>query len=182
MAPASDVATTNGADLEPYFCSTQLIPAANGFDQTSAQKDTCHFPNIAKETGVDFEDMLVSDGLSSLQPVASIFHNDAPGLNADCWMTLSMTVAVQFFDDEAKNVKRVRFAWCWSIVEISGVCFHVRMMGVVYKQRDLERLPWHQVARLGTTAVLVDTSAGMTMDVLLQGLRLYASRGQTADG
>jgi hypothetical protein len=37
------------------------------------------------------------------------------------------------------------------------------------------------VAQLGTTAVLVDTSTGMTMDVLLQGLRLHASRKQAAD-
>jgi magnesium-dependent phosphatase 1 len=93
-------------DLEQYFCSVQLIPAADGFDQATAQKDTCHFPNIAKATGVSFDDML-------------------------------------FFDDEAKNIRLV--------------------------------------AQLGTTAVLVDTSTGMTMDVLLQGLRLHASRKQAAD-
>eukprot|EP00884_Botryococcus_braunii_P001749 jgi/Botrbrau1/11575/Bobra.60_1s0025.1 len=47
--------------LEGMFETIQLIPASSGFDQTSAQKDTSHFPNILEETGVPFFEMLFFD-------------------------------------------------------------------------------------------------------------------------
>jgi len=56
-----------------------------------------------------------------------------------------------------------------------------RCLRVCYKQLSLKRPPWHQVVQFGTTAVLVDTSTGITMDVLLQGLRQHVSRRQAAD-
>ena len=59
------------AGITDLFESVALIPASSGFDHTSAQKDTAHFPRIRDETGVRYERML-------------------------------------FFDDEHKNVARVR--------------------------------------------------------------------------
>ncbi|GAB4819975.1 hypothetical protein N2152v2_007021 [Parachlorella kessleri] len=44
-----------------YFESIQLIPAASGYDQVSAQKDTAHFPNLQRELGVDYSKMLFFD-------------------------------------------------------------------------------------------------------------------------
>lgn len=43
------------------FVSQQLIPAANGFDHNSAQKDVRHFPAIQKETGIPYSKMLFYD-------------------------------------------------------------------------------------------------------------------------
>lgn len=43
------------------FVSQQLIPAANGFDHNSAQKDIRHFPAIQKETGIPYSKMLFYD-------------------------------------------------------------------------------------------------------------------------
>ena len=59
------------AGITDLFESAALIPASSGFDHTSAQKDTAHFPRIRDETGVPYGRML-------------------------------------FFDDEHKNVARVR--------------------------------------------------------------------------
>jgi hypothetical protein len=42
-------------------CSIQLIPAANGFDSVSAQKDVAHLPAIQAETGVAYAQMLFFD-------------------------------------------------------------------------------------------------------------------------
>ncbi|CAD7695298.1 unnamed protein product [Ostreobium quekettii] len=39
----------------------QLIPAADGFDQRSAQKDTAHFPNLKRDSGLPYSDMLFFD-------------------------------------------------------------------------------------------------------------------------
>lgn len=41
----------------PPPCSIQLIPAADGFDQTSASKATEHLPRIQAELGVAYDDM-----------------------------------------------------------------------------------------------------------------------------
>lgn len=42
------------AGLDTKFDNIQLIPAANGYDAHSAQKDTCHLPNIkASQASVD---------------------------------------------------------------------------------------------------------------------------------
>lgn len=43
------------------FISQQLIPASNGFDHNSAQKDLRHFPAIQKETGIPYNKMLFYD-------------------------------------------------------------------------------------------------------------------------
>ena len=43
------------------FESIQLIPASSGYDMHSAQKDKAHLPNIRKETGVEYSDMLFFD-------------------------------------------------------------------------------------------------------------------------
>ena len=43
------------------FESIQLIPASSGHDMHSAQKDKAHLPNIRKETGVEYRDMLFFD-------------------------------------------------------------------------------------------------------------------------
>lgn len=37
--------------------SIQLIPAADGFDSTTAQKDTAHLPRIQAELGVPYDEM-----------------------------------------------------------------------------------------------------------------------------
>lgn len=47
--------------LRQRFHSIQLIPAANGYDQHSAQKDKAHFPAIQRELGIDYRDMLFFD-------------------------------------------------------------------------------------------------------------------------
>ena len=49
------------AGLTDLFESAALIPASSGFDHTSAQKDTAHFPRIQNETGVRYERMLFFD-------------------------------------------------------------------------------------------------------------------------
>lgn len=49
------------AELDDFFWNVQLVPAVDGFDQQSAPKDTCHFPNIAKASGIRFSDMLFFD-------------------------------------------------------------------------------------------------------------------------
>ena len=59
------------AGITHKFDSHQLIPASSGFDASSAQKDEAHFPELLRETGVPYSQML-------------------------------------FFDDEAKNIRRVR--------------------------------------------------------------------------
>lgn len=51
----------NKLDIRHRFCSIQLIPAADGFDQHSAQKDKAHLPNIQCDTGLPFTDMLFFD-------------------------------------------------------------------------------------------------------------------------
>lgn len=43
------------------FDSIQLIPASSGYDMHSAQKDRAHLPNIKKDTGVEYRDMLFFD-------------------------------------------------------------------------------------------------------------------------
>lgn len=43
------------------FDNIQLIPAADGFDAISAQKDTCHLPNVRAATGLQWRDMLFFD-------------------------------------------------------------------------------------------------------------------------
>lgn len=42
-------------------CSLQLIPAQDGCDHHSAQKDRAHLPNIRRETGVEYTAMLFFD-------------------------------------------------------------------------------------------------------------------------
>ena len=53
--------TLCSADLVPYFKNIQLIPASSGYDRSSAQKDKAHLPNIHRETGIPFADMLFFD-------------------------------------------------------------------------------------------------------------------------
>lgn len=43
--------------LPPAPRSIQLIPAADGFDTHSVQKDVAHLPNIRRELGVSYADM-----------------------------------------------------------------------------------------------------------------------------
>ena len=43
------------------FCNVQIIPAQDGCDHVTAQKDLEHFPNLKRETGVAYEDMLFFD-------------------------------------------------------------------------------------------------------------------------
>jgi len=43
------------------FDSIQLIPASSGYDMHSAQKDKAHLPNIKRETGIEYRDMLFFD-------------------------------------------------------------------------------------------------------------------------
>lgn len=74
QAPEKLLPSTAG--ITDLFESAALIPASSGFDHTSAQKDTAHFPRIGDETGVRYERML-------------------------------------FFDDEHKNVARVRPPGRW---------------------------------------------------------------------
>ena len=49
------------AGITDMFDSIQLIPASSGFDMHSAQKDRAHLPNIKKDTGVEYRDMLFFD-------------------------------------------------------------------------------------------------------------------------
>ena len=49
------------AGITSLFVSTVLIPASSGFDHTSAQKDTAHFPRIRDDTGVAYDKMLFFD-------------------------------------------------------------------------------------------------------------------------
>ncbi|KAL4427826.1 hypothetical protein ABPG75_001915 [Micractinium tetrahymenae] len=68
LAVASRTPTPHVADafldklqLRSHFCSIQLIPAADGFDHHSAQKDRAHLPCIQQETGHAYTDMLFFD-------------------------------------------------------------------------------------------------------------------------
>eukprot|EP00878_Enallax_costatus_P041776 GHUV01048661.1.p2 GENE.GHUV01048661.1~~GHUV01048661.1.p2 ORF type:complete len:127 (+),score=39.92 GHUV01048661.1:372-752(+) len=47
--------------LDQRFDNIQLIPAANGYDAHSAQKDRCHLPNIKAATGYEYDAMLFFD-------------------------------------------------------------------------------------------------------------------------
>lgn len=49
------------AGLDARFDNIQLIPAANGYDSHSAQKDTCHLPIIRQATGCEYSSMLFFD-------------------------------------------------------------------------------------------------------------------------
>lgn len=61
--PTPEVATAflKKSGLDTKFDNIQLIPAADGFDAVSAQKDTCHLPNIRTATGLQWRDMLFFD-------------------------------------------------------------------------------------------------------------------------
>ncbi|KAL4442043.1 hypothetical protein ABPG77_011304 [Micractinium sp. CCAP 211/92] len=68
LAVASRTPTPHVADvfidklqIRSHFCSIQLIPAADGFDHHSAQKDRAHLPRIQRETGHDYHEMLFFD-------------------------------------------------------------------------------------------------------------------------
>lgn len=58
---AAPTPPTPPTGLDAKFDECQLIPAADGFDSTSAQKDHCHLPNIQKATGAAFSEMLFFD-------------------------------------------------------------------------------------------------------------------------
>ena len=49
------------AGITDMFDSIQLIPASSGHDMHSAQKDKAHLPNIKKDSGVEYRDMLFFD-------------------------------------------------------------------------------------------------------------------------
>ena len=51
----------SAAGITDMFVNIQLIPASSGHDMHSAQKDRAHLPNIKKDTGVDYRDMLFFD-------------------------------------------------------------------------------------------------------------------------
>ncbi len=51
----------SAAGITDMFESIQLIPASSGHDMHSAQKDKAHLPNIRKETGVEYREMLFFD-------------------------------------------------------------------------------------------------------------------------
>ncbi|KAI3430643.1 hypothetical protein D9Q98_005236 [Chlorella vulgaris] len=60
-------------DLRHRFCSVQLIPAADGFDQHSAQKDKAHLPNIQREIGLPYSSLLFfDDERGNVQKVAAL--------------------------------------------------------------------------------------------------------------
>ncbi|KAF6266625.1 acid phosphatase-domain-containing protein [Scenedesmus sp. NREL 46B-D3] len=61
--PTPDVARAfmHKLGLDVKFDNIQLIPAANGYDSCSAQKDTCHLPNIREATGWGYASMLFFD-------------------------------------------------------------------------------------------------------------------------
>ncbi|WIA09098.1 hypothetical protein OEZ85_008511 [Tetradesmus obliquus] len=61
--PTPDVARAfmQKLGLDARFDNIQLIPAANGYDSHSAQKDTCHLPNIRQATGCEYSSMLFFD-------------------------------------------------------------------------------------------------------------------------
>ena len=61
-------------DLRRRFDSIQLIPASSGFDHTTAQKDTAHFPRIQKETGIEYSKMLFfDDEVQNIQKVDNTY-------------------------------------------------------------------------------------------------------------
>lgn len=61
--PTPDVARAflKKTGLDAKFDNTQLIPAADGFESHSAQKDKLHLPNIKAATGLDYSEMLFFD-------------------------------------------------------------------------------------------------------------------------
>lgn len=61
--PTPDVARSflRQLQVESKFCNLQIIPALDGCDHVTAQKDLEHFPNLRLETGVAYEDMLFFD-------------------------------------------------------------------------------------------------------------------------
>jgi len=61
--PTPDVAWSFMRQLHVVerFCNVQIIPAQDGCDHVTAQKDLEHFPNLKRETGVAYEDMLFFD-------------------------------------------------------------------------------------------------------------------------
>lgn len=61
--PTPDVARSflKQLGIDASFCSLQLIPARDGYDDVTAQKDVAHFPNIREETGVEYHEMLFFD-------------------------------------------------------------------------------------------------------------------------
>ena len=60
-ASMQHVDKTGCAGLTDKFVSTQLIPASSGFDMDGAAKDKHHLPNIHKETGVPYSEMIFFD-------------------------------------------------------------------------------------------------------------------------
>ncbi|KAK9858015.1 hypothetical protein WJX84_009734 [Apatococcus fuscideae] len=75
--------------LTDKFVSTQLIPASSGFDMDGAAKDKHHLPNIHKETGVPYSEMIFFDDESpnvqkvSRLGVCSILVRTSTGVSLD---------------------------------------------------------------------------------------------------
>ena len=68
------------AGITDMFDSIQLIPASSGYDMHSAQKDKAHMPNIRRDTGVEYRDMLFFDDESPNVRKASLSSQlHAPG-------------------------------------------------------------------------------------------------------
>ena len=74
----------SAAGITDMFESIQLIPASSGHDMHSAQKDKAHLPNIRKETGVEYRDMLFFDDEAPNITKASSHTLDTPEQCAPC--------------------------------------------------------------------------------------------------
>jgi len=87
------------------FDSIQLIPASSGYDMHSAQKDKAHLPNIKRETGIEYRDMLFFDDESPnivkvipppvitngcRQPVAPLRHHGCFPESGICLMAMML--------------------------------------------------------------------------------------------
>ncbi|KAK9826684.1 hypothetical protein WJX74_009820 [Apatococcus lobatus] len=71
--PKTAVAFLQKLGLTNKFVSTQLIPAHGGFDMSGAPKDKYHLPNIMKETGIPYSEMIFFDDESpNIQKVSRL--------------------------------------------------------------------------------------------------------------
>lgn len=67
-------------DLRQRFDSIALIPASSGWDHSTAQKDTAHFPKIQRETGIEYTKMLFFD--DEQQNIQKVNMQQQPHINA----------------------------------------------------------------------------------------------------
>lgn len=206
--PTPDVARAflQKLGLTHYFANVQLIPAADGYDQHSAQKDTAHFPNLRRWA-------LYLGGVWPLGrsvlgaaegPCATRAKRQREQLRANilgCCSKRAMSPKctstpleccsetgieypeMLFYDDEHKNVAKVGAPIRASA---SLHCSHQSTMAapaIIHETRPLPcgaaNAAAAQVARLGVCSVHVSSSTGVNLRELERGLREYAAaRGQ----